>query len=624
MAQRPEPAEGATASPEKRSRLLKGISMLLVAILGIVLYHNIYQVEFVFDSVAFIQSFKPVHHLWPPDYLIVNTRPVPFLTFAINHAISGSNTWSYQLVNIAIHIANAILIMMVVENTIRYGLHRDEELRSDGWWIALLAGLLWLAHPLQTQSVTYTYQRQESLAVLFYLLAIHFFILLCHRDSLARRIAVLVAIALGLLSKELVATAPLLILWLDRAYFSKSWGEVLSKRWGLHLAAWSLLSVTVLQMWLHRENYANSGVGKTAYGTWWQYALTQPGVITRYLELLMWPDRQVLDAGWIWRKTWDEASGEVIPFLVMLMITIFLVFKWPRIGFLTGAWLIVLSPTSSVVPIADAYFEHRMYLPIAFLAILFVITLRSMSRCATGLWKWRGDRKIVPLVACAALVLPILVALSAATIHRNSQYATAESIMKDNLAKCPDLYRPRYTLALWQLSKGRRDECAKNAAILVNKFPHEAGSYSLFGMVLLDMGENRDAALMFQKSLEIAPDDSHVLLNLGDALIAIDPKQAIPSLERSAELNPNHVDTWYNLGRAHWLGFRDAAKAEQYLLRGIELPGPRNASRELLADIYALTGRIREASLLYDQVLDEEPSRPGVMAKRQSLGEGLR
>lgn len=610
--------------PEARSGLIRGISLFLIVLLGIVLYHNAIHVEFVFDSVVFIQAFKPVHHLWPPDYLIVNTRPVPFLTFAINYAISGSNSWSYQLVNIAIHISNAILIKLVVENTVRYGLHHHEGLRRDGWWIALLAGLLWLSHPLQTQAVTYTYQRQESLAVLFYLLAIHFFILLCHRDSPARRIAVLAAIALGLLSKEFVATAPLLILWLDRAYFSKSWREVLSKRWGLHLAAWSLLSITVLQIWLHRENYARSGVGTTAYGTWWQYALTQPGVITCYLELLLWPDRQMLDAGWNWRKTWGEASGEVIPFFVMLLIILFLVIKWPRIGFLAGAWLVVLSPTSSVVPIADAYFEHRMYLPIAFLAILFVITLRVVILQILGWWATPGNRQAIPLMVCAVVVLPIVGGLSVATVHRNSQYATVERILQDNLEKKLDLYRPRYTLAMWLLSKGRKIDCAKNAAILVNRFPHEAGSYSLFGMVLLDMGENRDAAIMFRKSLEIAPDESHVLLNLGAALIAIDPKQSIPPLERSAELDPTHVDTWYNLGRAHWLGFRDGAKAEQYLLRGIGLPGPRNASRELLADIYAAIGRVREASLLYDQILDEEPSRPGVMAKRQSLGEGLR
>ena len=142
--------------------------------------------------------------------------------------------WGYHVVNLAIHILGALVLYGVVRRTLlcaslrqRYG--------DEARWLALAVALIWVVHPLQTESVTYLIQRTESLMGLFFLLTLY--CVIRGSTSSGRRgwyAAAVVCCALGMGSKEVMVVAPLTVLLYDRAFLSGSFREALRARAALY------------------------------------------------------------------------------------------------------------------------------------------------------------------------------------------------------------------------------------------------------------------------------------------------------------------------------------------------------------------------------------------------------
>ena len=166
-------------------------------------------------------------------------------------------------------------------------------------------------------------------------------------------------------SKEVAAVTPLLVLWYDRAMAASSWGEMVRRRWAYYAGmagTWVILAGLMLS---HAHAYAAGGVLVVKEVTPWQYAISQPGVIVHYLRLCFWPTGLCLDYGWPVAATVSEVIPPLLLIGALLAATVWAIFRWPAWSFL-GAWLFfILAPTSSVLPIRDLAFEHRMYLPLA-------------------------------------------------------------------------------------------------------------------------------------------------------------------------------------------------------------------------------------------------------------------
>ena len=129
-------------------------------------YANSFSAAQVFDGLKFIDEYAGIRQLWPPSGWLATNRPVVFFTFAVNYAMHGTEVWGYHAVNLAIHVLAACVLLALIRDTLasprlaaRYGTHAGS--------LALAVAMLWAVHPLQTQSVTYVYQRLESLMGLF-------------------------------------------------------------------------------------------------------------------------------------------------------------------------------------------------------------------------------------------------------------------------------------------------------------------------------------------------------------------------------------------------------------------------------------------------------------------------
>ena len=204
---------------------------VLVIAAGLFAYHDSFTGAFVFDDVPSIPENATIRHLWPiwqclspphGDRVTVEGRPLINLSLALNYALGGYNVWGYHALNLTVHILAGLTLLGIVRRTLlqpalreRFGTAANE--------LALVVALLWTLHPLQTESVTYIIQRAESIVGLFYLLTVYCFIRAVDSPQCRLWYSLSVAAcALGMASKEVMVSAPVMVLLYDRAFLSGS------------------------------------------------------------------------------------------------------------------------------------------------------------------------------------------------------------------------------------------------------------------------------------------------------------------------------------------------------------------------------------------------------------------
>src|ERR1700678_4325469 len=253
----------------------------VLAILIVAAYGRTFSVPLLLDDNPSIENNASIRHLgtafWPPGGTTVSGRPVLNVSLAINYAISGTAVWSYHALNLAIHVLAGLTLLGIARRT--------PGSRSPGTAeaIAFSIALLWALHPLQTEAVTYIAQRAESLMGLFYLLTLYCFIRGASPGGRFQRVwftLCFVFCLLGMATKEVMASAPLIVLVYARAFVAGGCREALRRRWPVYFslaATWIVLLLLVFSSY-GRPGFPGSGNGVA----WWRYALTQLPAIPHY------------------------------------------------------------------------------------------------------------------------------------------------------------------------------------------------------------------------------------------------------------------------------------------------------------------------------------------------------
>lgn len=585
----------------------------VILIAGLIVYANSFSGAFVFDDLHFILENREIRSLWPLWQILETRRPIVNLTLAINHAISGLDPWGFHALNVMIHLAAALTLFGLVRRTLRRPPVADR-FRNAADWLAFGVALLWTVHPLQTQSVSYLTQRSESLMGLFYLLTVYCVI----RGAASARGGVwyagaVIACALSIGSKAVAVTAPLTVLLYDRMFLSTSLHGALRTRWRLYVglaATWSVLIVTGVLRGVLNPGATSATVGFGFKGiSPLEYALTQPGVILHYLILSCWPHPLCLDYAW---PVASSVSGFVFPALVVIGVALLSVWAYSRrwaVGWVGLSFLIILAPTSSVVPIKDPLVEHRMYLPLAAVLTLYLTGLHvGLSRLPR--LRWQFDRGAAR--ASAGLLTIGGCVLGYVTMERNQDYRHAISIWRDVVVKRPSNVRGWDNLGSALTAAGLPEEAVKalhrglqvdrdNVQVLAN-----------LGSALSASGRDEDAVEVLKRAIELDPDRVDALTNLGAVRLKegrVD--EALTLLRRAAALEPDYANAQRNLGVALFQkGEIDGSIAA--LMRTIELaPHFEEAHHNLDVALSALvkSGRGGEAVDLYRQVVKRVPSR---------------
>jgi len=535
--------------------------VVAIVLLTLVAYHQTFSYPFHFDGAAHIdQLANKASADWASQLL--RSRGLVDISWATNRSIGGEETFTYHVVNISIHIATAILLLLLIKATLHLpGI--PERYRKHATLVGGCIALIWAVHPLQTQSVTYIVQRYESAMGLFFVLSIFCFAQsLTSRSPLFWRIGCVVACYGAGLCKEVAVVLPFVLLWYDRVFSGDPWRTTLQKRWGLYagcLASWllyfhflwtpkrSLQAGNVV--YVSEPEVVNQQVEQLTI-TPWEYLLSQAHAIVLYLHLCFVPVGQNIDHGWKATRSLSEAFLPGLVVLSLLGLTIWAIFRYPRWSFL-GAWFfLILAPTSSILPIRDIVFEHRMYLPsmavIAFAGLLlFELCSRAFSdQTSTSAADKKARNSLLLVSVCVSLLF------CGITVARNEVYQSKLALWLDVTEKAPRHGRGFYGLARAYAELDRPDLAVQHLQTAIRLNPSDAGAYVMLGGLVRKA--NPDAAKqLFAKAIELRPEYSEAHNNLGAMLARSDPQSAREHYLLAITYKPENADAHLNWG--NWL-----------------------------------------------------------------------
>ena len=572
----------------------------LIVLAALAAYHNSFAGPFVYDDIRSISQNQSIRRLWPiwpalsppTDGQTVSGRPLLNLSLALNYALGGLDVRGYHATNLAIHIAAALLLFGILRRTFLTPKLRDRLGRAAAA-LALAGTLPWTLHPLQTESVTYIIQRAESLAGLFYLLTLYCVIRGATGTVPLGRAGpapwpwyagAVLACLLGIATKEIMATAPLMVFLYDRTFLAGSFGRAWRRRWGLYLsvaATWGLLAYLIVSTGLIARQ-SESGAPDA-----WSYACTQPGVILHYLRLSVWPHPLCLQYAWPVAHSLREILPGAIVVGLILAATVCGLTGRKCWGFL-GAWfLLTLAPTSSLIPLGQLAFEHRMYLSLGAVAVAVVAGGYALWKEVVPQRARSGHRATaVRWVAPAAVLATVLLALGNATIARNSDYRTS--------------------LAIWQATVGTS--------------PNSPDAHANLGVALADLGRNGEAIQHYHQALRLGPGSPLVHTNLGNALAALGrTEEAIQQHQEALRLKPGYAEAHTNLG-ATLAGLGKTEEAIEHYTEALRLKPDFAEAHHNLGIALSKIGKLQPALEHWEQALRLKPDYAGA---RTNLGLAL-
>jgi tetratricopeptide (TPR) repeat protein len=490
---------------------------------------------------------------------------VGFFSFALNYRLHGSDVVGYHIVNLAIHLINALLVYGLVLLLFRTPRLRGSFLLHHARPIALLSALLFVSHPVQTQAVTYIAQRFASLATLFFLAGTITYVasrLASLSSARLRPLAwyglSLVFSVLAMKTKEIAFTLPLLIALSEFLFFE---GAV---RRRILLLPPLLLTMVIIPASLLGASrspgdiLADVGEATRVHTTLGraEYLFTQFRVIVTYLRLLLLPMDQNLD--YDYPVFGSFFAPEV--FLSFLLLTLvlgtggYLLYRdrhAPGAGRLTAFgifwFFLTLSVESSVIPIADVIFEHRLYLPSVgfFLAVTSALFWGAERLRA----RWTNAVRAVAVGLAAAVVV-----LAGLTAARNVVWQSEVSLWEDVIRKSPLKARGYNGLGLAYYNRNQNDKAIEAFARAIALHPSYGVAFNNIGNAFFRSGLYDRALEAQTRAIALEPKNPVFHYNRGLTHAARgDQDRAIEDYGRAISLDPAYAEAYNNLGLAYHL-----------------------------------------------------------------------
>jgi len=474
-------------------------------------------------------------------------RPVGVVTFYLNYYFHGLDVWGYHLVNLVIHLVNAFLVWWLVWMTLSTPAMRETEISRHKTVAAFLAGLLFVTHPLATQSVTYIIQRFASLATLFYLLSLALFVSgkLWQGDRkvswLLFSCAVLSAL-LGMRTKEIVFTLPFAIILYDFCFLKISpwrwkWrDESLLVAFAIMLVFiyWTLGSVS-----LKTFHPVEPGQGYAYPISAKEYFFTQFNVILTYLRLLVVPINQNLDYDYPIAATFFQfrTIAGFSALLLLFAAGILLFKKYRLVAFGIFWFFLTLSVESSIMPISqNVIFEHRTYLP----SVGFFIAVTGV---VFNFFKGRYLKAAVVVLLIAASLNAVL------TYQRNKIWKNEYTLWTDCFQKSPNKERSNENFGFALYNLGRFEEALYYYNRAVRISPNYAGAYNNRGTAYAGLGKYEAAIESYDTAIRLKPDDPVYYFNKAMAYRDLGRYQkAIEILNQAIQKKSNYIEAYNNKG----------------------------------------------------------------------------
>jgi tetratricopeptide (TPR) repeat protein len=478
---------------------------------------------FVFDD-----TLQPYHvpnypndlHAW-----ISGVRPLLMFSYWMNYQFS-TEPFSYHVINVLIHVFNSLLVFFIVRRFLA-PTQRDP--------LAAFAGAVFLLHPIQTESVAYIAGRSECLSVLFLLAA--FTVFLYRRSPTASwkiAIAVFALFGAAVATKEHTLVLPGLLLLTDY-YWNPGFSlEGIRRNWRIYLpiAAGGIAGLAFVARILAHAPSAGFGLKDL---TWYRYFFTECRAFFSYLRLLVFPAGQNLDYDYPVSHTIVE-HGAIFGLLVILLLlgaAIYYRRRYSLASYGSLVFLLLLAPTSSIVPIKDPLAERRLYMPMIGALLVAVAALQYL----------RFDRRKLAIGMSA-----VAVALAFLTWQRNQVWASDIALWEDTVHKSPGKARVHFQLAHTYYANGRYQDAVKQYAEAARL---QQLDYSLlvdWGLAYDDAGQPDQALDKLRQAAAMEP-SAHVYTQIARVYAKRSQwAEALTALAQAEKLNPNYDTTYYYRG----------------------------------------------------------------------------
>ncbi len=619
------------------------IACLIFLIL--IIYANTLDAPFQWDDNEYIVNNPIIKNLQyfssPSDakgfeyYNSLISRYIGYLTFALNYRIHGLSVTGYHIVNIAIHVTNSLLVYFLVLLTFRtpffktvngegikeeevkvkpysrFTIHDSRPLNDSRSLIAFFSSLLFAAHPLQTEAVTYLFQRFASLAAMFYLLSIVMYIKARLQKIGGASAFVWFFLSLffavcAMKTKENAFTLPLVITLYEFCFFTGTSPRV-SASSRLRYLAPILLTVCIIPLTLMSMGTAGNGMlhfNPASYGATVfsrnEYLFTQFRIIVTYLRLLFLPVNQNIDYDYpVFQSFLDPQVILSFVFLSALFgLGVYLIIgnrQWAigdnsrftihdsrlfrLMGFGILWFFITLSVESSIIPISTIIDEYRVYLPSAGVIICVVTGGFLLQRFLLSRFKIHCSRLLLVMFAIALGVLSI------ATHERNAVWGDGIRLWEDAAQKSPA--RARVHLCLGNIYQGRSmfDRAAEQYLIAITLKPDFVEAHNNLGAVYQFLKMPDKAMEQFLIAIKLKPDFAEAQLNLGIIYQALNmPEKAIEQYMAAIKLRPDLAEAHNHLGFVY-LKMGQIENARRELTTGLNIKPDDQRARQLLEEV---------------------------------------
>jgi tetratricopeptide (TPR) repeat protein len=527
---------------------IKKYAIILIAIIGIIAYANSFTNAFQFDDGYHIiegSKIKNINNFLTASYWKnIGNRPLAFFTLAINYKLNALDVTGYHVGNLLFHILAGFMAFLLALEIMSLAVFKKNKTINDyKVLIALFTAFIFIAHPIQTQAVTYIIQRMAVMAGFFYMWAVLLYIR-GRNSHLKKQVEkkwkpyALYAGAffigfLGFLSKQNAVTFPLAFILVEILFIRNEQQKIDRK----FLAIFSsviggiiLLGVIISGLPSEYEKISRS-----------EYLFTQFRVLFKYWQLLFLPINQHLDYYWpisisLWGK--KELLGLLFLVCTIALAVWFYKKNWLIASFGIFWFYLTLSIESSIIPIRDVIFEHRLYM--AVFGFGFVISYYAFYFLRTKKQKY----------AIIALSLLTLVYMGA-SLNRNMVWKNAYTLWSDSVEKDPKRERAWYWLASYYMTEKDRENAQKCYDISIENNPGFPLAYNGRANLKKETGDLQGALQDYNKAISLDSKYITAYYNRGITYSALNKlTESIEDYDQSIKLGNTSSAVYYNRGNA--------------------------------------------------------------------------
>jgi tetratricopeptide (TPR) repeat protein len=502
---------------------------------------------FVFDD-PYLPFLTPGIQHQPVWNWITGLRPLLMFSFWLNYAASGEQPFPYHATNVLLHLCSSVLVALIAIRLLELAGLKDGPAKPT---LGIFAGALFLLHPTQTESVAYVASRSEVLSVFFYYAAYCVFLYRrTERITLWRALAVLALFGAAASTKEHALTLPILLLLTD-LYWIKGGIRANALLYGLLAAGGVVAGATVWRVLSAADTAGFHVPGLTPLS----YLYTQGRVFWVYLRLLALPFGLNVDPDVAISQTpLDHGAIFGLMAIAALLAAAWIVRRrWPLASFGVLVFVLLLLPTSSIVPIKDPMAEHRVYLPFLGFALVPLEFLRR-----------------VKLRQRLMIEVPVLLVLLLLTYQRSALWGDPLALWQDSTAKSPRKVRPRFQLAYAYYQQQNCPKAVENFEIASRLAPPGYDLLVDWANALDCVGRRPEAIEKLHEATR-KESDAQAWASLG--MIYGEQRQiteALDSLQKAQSINPNFVMVYWARGKVYE-SMGDLAQAKEQYQRALEL-----------------------------------------------------